>query len=126
MKFTALVLIADNRPDSMGESTTISEVSFVNPVNVTIEFNPRMPVIGSVTLHKDGVNVVGDFEIVDERAIAEHKCFVGYSPAIGGTVDGSVAVQHGKALLGMKINEVTLSSRGNSDKRILPLKGEGL
>lgn len=122
MKFTAVVLIADNYPDSMGDSVTIDEVSFEDSVPVRVEYDVARPV-GTVRLSKEGNNVMGDFEISDD-VLSEFRGFVGYTPAIGGRVEKSISVQHGNALCGLKITEVALSNRGNSDNRIQQLKGE--
>lgn len=122
LKFEAVVMIADGTPDSQMDVTTIEEVSFENPVRVSIGFDPSLAPVGRVTLRKEGNEIFGAFEIFDEEALKQHRNFVGYWPAIGGTVDKRLpGLAETFITCGLKITQVALSNSPNSDDRIKSL-----
>lgn len=93
MKIRALVAKMDGAPDRQNQTFERGSIQAVNDLPVTIDFDQRLPPIGTANLVIDGDDVIAEMDLVDYEPVA------GLFPALGGrslefTVDAWQIVRH--------------------------------
>jgi len=107
----ALVLIADDKPDSENEIFDLSKLKLPEEkVSVRLNFDATKPV-GRAMLKLEGNKVYADMEILDNLKGV-------LTPSIAGVVDKKIKRDDGVSVLEARIDFIALTENENSDSRI--------
>lgn len=82
-----LIALSDGVPDSSGDAFLPGSIKAAGPVPVTVNFDSRLPPLGTAMIVVEGDRVFADIDVLQPEAL-EGRC-----PAVGGRSTNMLAVQ---------------------------------